>query len=99
MKVIDGKIGEYIIIARRLGNDWYIAGQTNWDEREVAFKLDFIEDMSDHSVEYAIDGINANKDACDHIIMSESTAKKDWKIWMAQGGGFAIKIKKKQSKK
>lgn len=95
MKVIDGKIGEYIVIARRLDNDWYVAGQTNWNSREISISLDFIEDISNYHIEYAFDGINADKDATDHIIRTENTAKSNWNIKMAQGGGFAMKLKKK----
>lgn len=95
MKVIDGKIGEYIVIARRLDNDWYVAGQTNWNSREISISLDFIEDISNYQIEYAFDGINADKDATDHIIRTENTAKSNWNIKMAQGGGFAMKLKKK----
>jgi alpha-glucosidase len=95
MKIIDGKMGEYIIIARKIGNDWYVAGQTNWNERKVAFSLPFIENASEYTVEYITDGINANKDARDYILKRENAAKKDWQIRMAQGGGFAIKLKKK----
>ena len=95
MKVVDGKMGEYIIIARRIGNDWYVAGQTNWKAREVEFRLDFINNLSEYRVEYAIDGINADEDACDYIIKTENTVKTHWKISMASGGGFAMKLKKK----
>ena len=95
MKVIDGEIGEYIVIARRLDNDWYVAGQTNWNSREISISLDFIEDISNYQIEYAFDGINADKDATDHIIRTENTAKSNWNIKMAQGGGFAMKLKKK----
>ena len=95
MKVVDGKMGEYIIIARRIGNDWYVAGQTNWKAREVEFRLDFINNLSEYRVEYAIDGINADEDACDYIIKTENTVKTHWKISMASVGGFAMKVKKK----
>lgn len=95
MKVVDGKMGEYIIIARRIGNDWYVAGQTNWKAREVEFRLNFINNLSEYRVEYAIDGINADEDACDYIIKTENTVKTHWKISMASGGGFAMKLKKK----
>ena len=95
MKVIDGKIGEYIIIARRKGNDWYIAGQTNWNNREVQFNLDFINDLSAYTMEYVIDGLNADKAATDYIMKKENTVSKNCKIKMASGGGFAMKLKRK----
>jgi alpha-glucosidase len=95
MKVIDGKIGEYIIIARRKGNDWYIAGQTNWNNREVQFNLDFINDLSAYTMEFVIDGLNADKAATDYIMKKENIVSKNCKIKMASGGGFAMKLKRK----
>jgi alpha-glucosidase len=43
-KVIHGRVGEYITIARRSGEDWYIGSMTNWDERELSIPLDFLAD-------------------------------------------------------
>ena len=31
--VLDGKVGEYIVVARRRGDDWYIGVLGNWDTR------------------------------------------------------------------
>ncbi len=92
MKVVSGKMGEHIVIARRKGNDWYVAGQTNWDARDISFKLDFIDNLADYSVEYVIDGANADKVATDYTLYNETTAKREWNIHMASGGGFAMKL-------
>ena len=32
---LDGKVGEFVAIARLHGNDWYVGALTNWDAREV----------------------------------------------------------------
>lgn len=37
--VLDGKMGEYIVTARRKGNEWYIGGITNWIPRELEIDL------------------------------------------------------------
>src|SRR5436853_5385334 len=41
-EVIDAKVGEYISIARRKGNDWYIGTITNHEAREVKIPLNFL---------------------------------------------------------
>lgn len=41
-KIIQGKLGSYIIVARRNGSDWYLGGQTNWDGRDVELSLDIL---------------------------------------------------------
>ncbi|MGK9124469.1 glycoside hydrolase family 97 protein [Olivibacter sp. SA151] len=42
-RVLDGKIGEYIVTARRSGSDWFVGTITNTDARAIAFTLDFLE--------------------------------------------------------
>lgn len=49
-RVLDGKLGEYIITARRKGNIWYVGGITNWQERDV--ELDFLSWVNRYSVEH-----------------------------------------------
>lgn len=41
-KVIDAKVGEYIIIARRKNNEWYVGGITNGKEREINIPFSFL---------------------------------------------------------
>jgi alpha-glucosidase len=92
---IDGKIGEYVVIARQKGRDWYIGAFTNWDARTLDLDLSFLEDGA-FTAEIFKDGINAGKVACDYkkeII--PITKNKTLTIKMAPGGGFAIKISKK----
>jgi alpha-glucosidase len=96
MKVLSGKMGEHIVIARRKGNNWYVAGQTNWESRDISFKLDFIENLADYSVEYVIDGVNADKVATDYTMCHADTAKQEWNIHMASGGGFIMKLTAKK---
>lgn len=42
-RVIDGRIGEFVIIARRSGKDWFLGLLTNSQSRELSFPLDFLE--------------------------------------------------------
>jgi alpha-glucosidase len=43
-RVIDGKVGDYITIARRKGSDWYVAGMTDATPRELKIPLTFLGD-------------------------------------------------------
>ena len=40
-KVLAGEIGEYAIVARRKGNEWYVGGITNNKARELTSTFDF----------------------------------------------------------
>ena len=96
-RIIQGLIGNYIISARRYGSDWYVGGQTNWDEREVGFSLDFLSPGESYQATIVCDGLNANHQAEDYMIQRKTrTSKHKLNIKMASGGGFLIKLMKQQ---
>ncbi|MGA9769251.1 MAG: glycoside hydrolase family 97 protein [Blastocatellia bacterium] len=41
-RVISGDIGQYIVVARRHGEDWYVGAMTNEQAREIRVPLDFL---------------------------------------------------------
>ena len=90
---IDGKVGEYCVIARRAGDVWYVGGMTNWDERELEIDLSFLGDGNYKVTEY-VDGVNANKIARDFRLTESTLNGRTKKVRMAKGGGFALKIEK-----
>jgi alpha-glucosidase len=59
-KVLDGKIAEYVVVARRSGKDWYVGGMTNWTPRELDIDLSFLPD-GNYSMESYQDGVNADR--------------------------------------
>lgn len=92
--VVDGKVAEYIIIARRRGDDWYIGGMTNWKQRQITLDLSAI-DFGNNSAILFKDGINADKAARDYQKEQISIPPdKKLPLVMAPGGGFVIHIKK-----
>ena len=94
-RIIQGKLGNYIITARRCGSDWYVGGQTNWDEREVDLSLDFLSPGDTYQATIVTDGINANHNAEDYRIKTKSVrAQEQLSIKMASGGGFVVIMKK-----
>ena len=42
--ITDAKVGEYIVTARQKGNNWFIAGMTDWSARDITVKFDFLTD-------------------------------------------------------
>jgi alpha-glucosidase len=91
--VLDGKVGEYIVTARKKGNNWYIGGMSNWTGKTVDIDFSFIGDGT-FDATVALDGVNADRYPSDHTI-SNKTIDKKMKITMAKGGGFVIVLKKK----
>jgi alpha-glucosidase len=91
---IDGKLGEYAVIARKKDNTWYIGGMSNWTARDVVIDLSFIGE-GNYSAEIFRDGINADRNATDYkkeTIPVNASRKLD--VHLAPGGGFAIRITK-----
>ncbi len=91
-KILDAKVGEYIVTARQKNNNWYIAGMNDWTNKEQNIKLDFLE-PGNYKATICKDGINADKYAADYsitnlIVTKESTIT----IHCAPGGGFMIKL-------
>ena len=43
---LDGKVGEFVSIARRKGTTWYAGAMTNWNGREITIDLSFLGDGS-----------------------------------------------------
>ncbi len=41
-RVLNGKVGEYITLARRKGENWYVGGMTNSEPREMTIPLSFL---------------------------------------------------------
>ncbi|HCR90145.1 MAG TPA: alpha-glucosidase [Prolixibacteraceae bacterium] len=92
---LDGKVGEYIAVARKKDNKWYIGAMTNWDERELEIDLSFLGEGT-YQLEIMQDGVNANKSAHDYKKLSvEKSSGSKLKIQMAKGGGWAAICTKK----
>ena len=92
---VSGKIGEYVAVARRSGNTWYVGATTDWNERELDLDLSFL-GKGNFQAEAFSDGPNANKIATDYLKKTiDIPTNHHLTVKMAQGGGFVMKIVKK----
>ncbi len=41
-RVLDARVAEYIVLARRKGKEWYVGAMTNWTPREIDIPLTFL---------------------------------------------------------
>lgn len=91
---LQGKVGEYVSIARKKGNTWYVGATTNWTARELDLDLSFLGE-GNYKAEVFRDGINADKNATDFVHETiDIPANKQLKIKMAPGGGYTARIYK-----
>jgi alpha-glucosidase len=91
-KVLEGKIGEYVLVARRNGRDWYVGAMTTWTPRELDVDLSFLPEGS-FSMDAYQDGVNANRQASDYKkVKSQVSRTTKLKIKLAPGGGWAARV-------
>ena len=94
-RVLSAKTGDYIIIARRKDETWYLAAMTDWDARTLEADLSFLP-AGDYTWEIFSDGINADHYGEDYkhvTVNAGATARTE--ISMAPGGGWVAKITSK----
>lgn len=92
--IFEAKVGEYLLLARRNGNTWYIGGMTV-DAQEFEIDLYFLEEGA-YQVQLMEDGINSDKNAEDYSFAEAQVNKSDkLKVKMNRGGGFAAIITRK----
>lgn len=94
-KVLNAKVGEYITIARRKNNEWFVGSITNDTAREISIPLDFLgegEWTAEIYTDAADAGINPNHLDFETRSLQNSTTIK---IQLAAGGGSAWRIWRK----
>jgi len=93
-RVLRAKVGNYILIARRNGETWYIGGMTV-EAQEFQVDLSFL-DKGEYEMTSMQDGINSDKNAQDYHVDSVTVNKESlYTVKMNMGGGFAAILKKK----
>lgn len=89
-KILQGKMGEYIVVARRHGDKWYVAGLTDWTPRDLTVDLSFLGHGEKEATLFT-DGVNAHRNAKDFKQQRISLSKdRKLNIHLAPGGGFAM---------
>lgn len=92
--VLEGKATDYIITARKKGDDWYIGGMTDWTPRTFDILLDFLP-PGNFEATICADGVNAERYPADYNISSKKVNNtQSLQINMAAGGGYFIQLKK-----
>ena len=92
--VLNGKIGQFITMARRSGDTWYVGSMTDWTPRDMTVELGFLP-AGRYSVEIFKDGANAHRAARDYAKEEAVVNPGDrLKVHLAPGGGWVAKIVK-----
>jgi alpha-glucosidase len=93
IRFLDGYPGEFVAIAKKTKNDWFVGVMNNSKEKEVTIKLDFITE-GDHVIDIWADAKDSNKEPKNLKITSQKVKAGDLlKIKLANNGGWVARIK------
>jgi alpha-glucosidase len=91
-KVLDARIADYVVVARRNGRDWYVGAMTDWTPRNLEIDLSFLPEGQFMMDAYQ-DGVNADQYASDYRRTTTQVNKTTkLKLPLASGGGWVARI-------
>ncbi len=89
---LSSKVGDYVAVARKHGEEWFAGAMTDWTERDLTLDFSFLEPGEWHIVIFR-DGVNADHNATDYKKITRTISNKDkLTIHLAKGGGWAARI-------
>jgi alpha-glucosidase len=93
-KVIDARVGEYIVIARKKSDDWFAGAITNHSGRLINIPLNFLDDGK-YVAEIFSDAADVSVEP-NHLQKQERivTSKDILSVRLAAGGGMVIHLRK-----
>jgi len=94
-QALDAKVAEYLLVARRKGNAWYVGAMTNEEPRSLVVDWSFLPE-GEFLVEIFADGINADRHAEDYKMKEIRVSSGDRTgISLAPGGGWTAIVSPK----
>ena len=91
-RVLTARVSDWIAVARRHGDVWYVGAMTDWTPRELVLDLSFLDEGA-WSVEVFEDGINADRTAEDYRrFEDEVVAGSEVVATLAPGGGWVARF-------
>lgn len=92
-RVLAGEVREYIAVARRKGDTWYVGALTSLTPRDLKIPLSFLAPGVAYNAVTMSDGVNVNRNGADcRREERRVTSCSELDAAMASGGGFAAII-------
>jgi len=92
IKVLAAKTGDYLLLARRTGREWYVGAMTDWNARDLELDLSFLP-AGEYGMEIFHDGVNADRHAQDYKRVKTNIRSGDkMTIHLAPGGGWVARL-------
>jgi alpha-glucosidase len=91
-RVLNGRPGEFVTIARRQGRDWFLGSMTNWSPRQLDLALDFL-DKGDYRATLYADAADSEQHPTNvrietHMVNRASHLQAS----LTAGGGYAVRF-------
>jgi alpha-glucosidase len=91
-RAIEGAVGDYLVLARRSGDTWYLAAMTDWTPRTFEVPLSFL-GSGKYAATIVADGLNADRHAADYRIEErEVESGTTLALQLAPGGGYVARL-------
>lgn len=92
-RLLDAKLGEYMVVAKRKGDKWYVgairADGAKWQNLDV--DLSFLAPGAEYTATWIEDGVNAPRQAMDYRLKSGKMSAADiFKANLSRNGGLAL---------
>jgi alpha-glucosidase len=89
-RVLEGKIGEFAVIARRSGTTWYVGGMTNATPRRFTLPLNFLPKDRPHTLRSFSDDPSAPTATKVRVDKQRISAPDSWQMILPERGGQAL---------
>jgi alpha-glucosidase len=91
-RVLNGEPSEYVTIARRHGDEWYLGSLTNWTRRDLRISLEFLGEGV-YKAELYEDAADADQNPKHISILQQRVRRSDTLVLhLASGGGCAVRF-------
>jgi alpha-glucosidase len=92
-RFVDGTPGDFVVVARRKGDEWYLGAMTDENPRELTLGLGFLQHGRDYVAHVYRDGDDASSNP-QSVVYEEKrlTAADSLVARLAGGGGLAVRL-------
>lgn len=92
-KVLKAQVSDYVVVARRSENRWFVGAITDWTAREFTITADFLDEGKTYRMTSWEDGVNVRRQPTDHAQHTREIRKGDSiTLKLASGGGYVAII-------
>ncbi len=92
-RFVDGYPGDFVVVARRRGNEWYLGAMTDENSRELSLPLGFLTEGQAYVAHLFRDGDGVSENPQDVASETKSVRASDsLDVRLAAGGGLAVRL-------